>query len=136
MKWNEALSRFQRCEESFAETGSCNVSLAYWVLSDALELKLRSLGIKSRGDLTYGIEVLLERGIDVRSEAWKRLATLRVYDAHGTDEQQEILQRERSVNMLPELQQVISKLNPLRSANRGKVEYPQAPSAILEALVD
>jgi hypothetical protein len=136
MKWKEALSRFQACEKAFAATGSCDVSLAYWILRDALELKLRSLGIKTRGDLTYGIEVLLERGIDVRSEAWKRLATLRVYDAHGTQEQHQVLQRERTVNMLPELQQVLSKLNPLRSANRGNVECPQAPSEILEALAD
>ena len=138
-EWNRLLKKFQRelrLVDQKAIRPSDLVGVAYNVLRDAIELKLRSLGLKPVFDITSGIESLLKHGIDVRSEAWKKLAILRVYQAHGTPQHEELLRSEHMIehDILPELPQVLAKLNPLRRSESEQRNCPQVPLSVLEAL--
>jgi uncharacterized protein DUF4145 len=140
VEWNHITKQFARCEQLLGKgdnTVFIVVGEAYAALRHALELKMRSLGLKPQNDLASGIEVLLRHGVDVRSEAWKRLAVMRMHAVHGSPQQYNALRQSWpsfATEMLPDLRQVLSKLNPLDHSKRNDLNCPRVPSEVFKGL--
>jgi uncharacterized protein YutE (UPF0331/DUF86 family) len=101
-------------------------------LEKAVDLRMRSLGLdkKAKGFFS-SVELLAEHGIDVKSTAWRELVSLRnriVHDGpHYLPPNERLLQLKK---LIPELREVLMKLNPLEARNKDAGDYPQVHSPL------
>ncbi|MGH7381737.1 MAG: HepT-like ribonuclease domain-containing protein [Candidatus Methylomirabilales bacterium] len=102
-------------------------------LERAIGLKIKSLGleVKSTGFFS-SVELLAKHGIDVKSTAWRDFVGLRNRFAHSdafdSPSPEEVYRLLKS--SLPELREILIKLNPLDNRIKDASECPQINSTL------
>ena|GEM_PF-7090005 len=118
--------------ESHEISGHVLIMKTHNALERAVNLRMSSLGLdKSAKGFFSSVELLAEHGIDVKSTAWRVLVSLRnriVHDGPNyMDDEESLMQLKK---LIPELREVLMKLNPLAERNKDAGDYPQVHSSM------
>lgn len=130
-EWNVLAQRFESVERNLASRPTYE-SLkpaidTHRILVEAVDLKLRSLGIQGeRRGLFDGIELLAKNGLDVRSKTWRDLVTIRNNVGHGFPPEAEIASILAFVKQaIPELRGTLEALRPVVGRRAVQSRYPK-----------
>jgi hypothetical protein len=127
--WQTIIKNFEEGVELLCQHGKDeimkSVRMIYGSLHDALDLKIRSLKLDAhRQDFFSSVQLLAKHGLDVRSEAWKTLTMMRNELAHGSSGSPEFELGPLRL-ILPDLRDILKRLNPLDQNAATIVDYPQ-----------
>lgn len=131
--FNEGASLIQHPTSNIDDrTALTSVFNIYMALERAVHLKIKTLNLEAkRMSFFSSVELLAKHGVDVRSNSWRQLVEMRNKLAHSRasdpspKELYSLLKR-----LLPELHEVLTKLNPLDDKSGNAADYPQVHSKL------